>query len=215
MCTFLFRGSFSNPNPGIRSARLSTISPTTKTFFRREKKGQTPNEAKRKSDCLLDGWGYTGRRAPARRSGEGSGIPLPRSAAVPRGRSRPARGTGRGEATNLPGNVSSDWHLLRKERGRGKRGDASSSCGSGERCGDPGPACRRCLPGEGLRPPLASLHRLFHTSPFPPLPSREIQSRQEATSVHVYFSLRRATTTYTPFFSFFFFFWKDPPETGA
>lgn len=32
-CAFLFRGSFSNPDPGISSARLSTISPTTRTFF--------------------------------------------------------------------------------------------------------------------------------------------------------------------------------------
>lgn len=99
----------------------------------------------RKSDGPLHAGGCSGPRAPARRRGkEGSSISLPR---CQRGRSLSAQGEGGREATNLPGNVSLDLHLLGSERRTGKSGEESSSCGGGERCGEPGAA--------GSRPPLA------------------------------------------------------------
>lgn len=197
---FLFRGSFSNPDPGISSARLSTISPTTRTFFgffppyEKKKKGRTPNEAKRKSDCLLRGWDYAGRKAPARRSGEGLSIPSPRGAAVPRGRSRRARGKG-GERQLTCRETSLRTGFF--SGGRGKRGDASSSCGSGERCGEPGAAGsrRQTLPPPARPPTPAVSHP---SSPSPSLTRKPISPGSYECAC-LYFSLRRATTTYTPF----------------
>lgn len=170
---FIFRGSFSTPSPGIRSAR---ISPTLSAL----PKSRTDAQQCRGRAMVSCTPGVLGTKGSGPSEGEGSSISLPRGAAVPRGRSRSAQGEGEGEATNLPGNASSDLHLLGNERSRGKRGDESSSCGGGERCGG---AARRSQP-----PPSRSLQRLFHTSPFPSLLSREIQSRQEATCVHVFIS---------------------------
>lgn len=135
-CTFLFRGSFSSPNPGILSARLSTVSPIAETSIflvfpptpppppkKKVSVRQGSEEEERLSPARL---GYTGRRAPPGRRGEGR-------ASLGLGARRGRLG---GEATDLPGNGSSDRHLLKKERG--KRRDGSSACGSGESCGEPG-----------------------------------------------------------------------------
>lgn len=154
--------------------------------------GQTPNNAEeeRLSPAPLGLLGAKGSRPPER---EGSSISWPRGAAVPRRRSRSVRGEGRGEATNLPGNVSSDLYLLGNERRRGKSGDESSSCGSGERCGESGAA--------GSRPPLAPYSGCSTlVLSFPDLTRNPI-SPGSCECACLYFSLSQAMTTYTSLFS--------------
>lgn len=80
-CAFLFRGSFSNPDPGISSARLSTIShpplelfldffPPTEKKKKKRTNAQRGKEEERLSPAQLGLRGTKGSRPPERGSVE-------------------------------------------------------------------------------------------------------------------------------------------------
>lgn len=107
---------------------------------------------------------------------EGSSISWPRGAAVPRGRSRSAQGEGE-ERQKTCRETSLRTRICSETReGEGTRETKALPAGVARGVGSRQP------------PPAHSLQRLLHTRPFPSLLSGETQSRQEATSVHVFIS---------------------------
>lgn len=116
---------------------------------------------RRKSRCLLLHWGCSGPRRVEHLSGSG--------VARLRGKAGERQLTCR--ETSLRTCIF--WET---REGEGRAETESSSCGSGERCGEP-------------------------AVPFLSLLSRETQSRQEATECAcLYFSLSKAVTTHTSLF---------------
>lgn len=193
--TFLFRGSLSSPNPDPRSTRLSTVSPTSKPsiflFFlrkkRKKKKGQSLDEAKRKSDCFMHGWATRGEGLPPAEAGR---VEHPWASGSGGARQLTCR-----EAALRTGIFSGIREGEGREQTKALLAVAARSEGSRE-------------------PPAPFLPLLLHTSLFPPLLSREIQPRQEATSVHVFISHSggiRQHMSLLGFFAFSFFFWNDSP----